>query len=308
MFKALKPLIILVLVCCAFIQTNAQQTFTSNDKLQLNKFQDTLVNLSEEIFATKDNLSRFERNTSFVKKLINTLKINNSFDFDFDSLKRVTILKSPDNSFRLITWYVPTDEGTYRFYGTIQMATPNGSLKMFPLTDHTEKIMDSNAITTHKNWLGARYYDMMPIVGKGKQPYWILLGWKGNNQKTTKKVIEVLSFENGEPIFGKNIFETTTKGDLKKRIIFEYNKLNAMTLQFERKLNLIVFDHLAPFEPNMVGNYEYYAGDLTFDAYKINWGKLEFLEDISLKNDPSINDNFYVKPVKASTVVINGKN
>ena len=291
-----------LLVSCAFTKLNAQHTFNLDNRPQLNTLQDSLVILSEETFASKDDTERLEKNTLFVKKFISALKINNSFNFGFDSLKRISILKSPDNTFRIITWFLPNNDGTYRYYGTIQMGTQNGSLKLLPLTDNPNYV-DGNALTSNKNWIGARYYEMIPVLVNGKQPYYILLGWKGNNQKTTKKVIEVLSFDKGEPIFGKNIFETQKNAALKNRVLFEYNRQNTMTLKVDKNVNMIVFDHLAPYDPKMVGNFEYYGSDLSFDGYRLTWGKLAFVEDVELKNDPSPNDDFYGKPVKASTIV-----
>lgn len=291
-----------LLVSCAFTKLNAQHTFNLDNRPQLNTLQDSLVILSEETFASKDDTERLEKNTLFVKKFISALKINNSFNFGFDSLKRISILKSPDNTFRIITWFLPNNDGTYRYYGTIQMGTQNGSLKLLPLTDNPNYV-DGNALTNNKNWIGARYYEMIPVLVNGKQPYYILLGWKGNNQKTTKKVIEVLSFDKGEPVFGKNIFETQKNAALKNRVLFEYNRQNTMTLKVDKNVNMIVFDHLAPYDPKMVGNFEYYGSDLSFDGYRLTWGKLALVEDVELKNDPSPNDDFYGKPVKASTIV-----
>jgi len=292
-----------IMVCCALIKSNAQHTYTINNTSQFNSLQDSLVILSEQTFAANDDAIKLQKNAEFVKKFTAALKINGSFSYPFDSLKRISILKSPDNAFRIITWFLPMLDGTYRYYGAIQMSTTNGSLKLFPLTDATASTTDFNAITTNKNWIGARYYEMVPVIVNGKQPYWLFLGWKGNNQKTTKKIIEVLSFEKGEPVFGKNIFETEKKSPLKNRVVFEYNKLNAMTLTVDPKVNMIVFDHLAPYDAKMTGNYEYYAGDASFDGYKLVWGKLSLIEDVELKNDPSPNDDFYGKPVKASTII-----
>ncbi|MFD0941577.1 hypothetical protein [Pedobacter boryungensis] len=300
-FKGYLLLFVIVGVWCA--KSSAQHTYNVNGNPKLDLYQDSLVVLSEATFAAKDDLSRFEKNAQFVKKLVTALKVNDSFKYNFDSLKRVSILKSPDNSFRIITWFVPTDQGTYRYYGTIQLGTVNGSLNLIPLADSTPTITDANAITNGKNWYGARYYEMIPVIVNGKQPYFILLGWKGNDQKTTKKVIEVLSFEKNEAIFGKNIFETVKNGALKNRVIFEYNKLNSMTLTVDAKTSMIVFDHLAPYDPKMVNNFEYYGSDLSFDGYKLTWGKLSLVENIELKNDPSPNDDLYGKPVKASTIV-----
>lgn len=300
----IKSLLIVLFFVGLVNLANAQHSFQLNNKPKLDSYQDSLIQLSEEIFNTNDDLVRLEKNAQFVKKFVSALKITGSFGYGFDSLKRISILKSPDNSFRIITWFVPLTDGTYRYYGTIQMGTSNGTLKLFPLTDATASITDYNEINSYKNWYGARYYEMIPVIVNGKQPYWIFLGWKGNNSKTTKKVIEVLSFDKGEPVFGKALFPLTKDGPVKNRVVFEYSKLNAMTLTVDHKVNMIVFDHLAPYDPKMAGNYEYYGSDLSFDAYKLQWGKLAFVEDVELKNDPSPNDEFYGKPVKASMVII----
>lgn len=302
MYLALKKILVVIIVCCAFTKTNAQQTISTENRLKLAAYQDTLSLISEETFTAVDDISRAEKNTQFVKKFIAALKTPGSFNYDFDSLKRISILKSPDNAFRIITWFTPTNEGTYRYYGTIQMPTTNGSLKLIPLTDGTKTITDANAITTNKNWLGARYYELLPVIVNGRQPYYLLLGWKGNDQKTTKKVIDVLSFEKDEAIFGKNIFETAKNSTLKNRVIFEYAKLNTMTLTVDKKVNMIVFDHLVPYDPKMVGKFEFYASDSTFDGYKLAYGKLSISENVELKNEASANDEFYGRPVKASVV------
>lgn len=302
MYLALKKILVVIIVCCAFTKTNAQQTISTENRLKLAAYQDTLSLISEETFTAVDDSSLAEKNTQFVKKFIAALKTPGSFNYDFDSLKRISILKSPDNAFRIITWFTPTHEGSYRYYGTIQMPTTNGSLKLIPLTDGTKIITDQNAITTQKNWLGARYYELLPVIVNGKQPYYLLLGWKGNDQKTTKKVIDVLSFEKDEAIFGKNIFETAKNSALKNRVVFEYAKLNTMTLTVDKKVNMIVFDHLVPYDPKMVGKFEFYASDSTFDGYKITYGKLSIIENVELKNEASATDEFYGRPVKASVV------
>ncbi|HTM98861.1 MAG TPA: hypothetical protein VL088_08975 [Pedobacter sp.] len=300
-------MLLVVIVCCAF-KADAQHTYNLNNTPQLNKYQDSLLILSEETFAAQEDFSRLEKNAAFIKKFITTLKITGSFNYGFDSLKRISILKATDNSFRIITWFIPLNDGTYRYYGTIQMATNDGALKLFPLNDATNTISDPNALTTHKNWLGARYYEIVPVVVNGKQPYYILLGWKGNTSKTSKKVIEVLSFDKNEPVFGRNIFETEKNKPLRNRVIFEYSKKNAMTLIWDKKVNMIVFDHLVPYEPNMIGKFEFYGSDLTFDAYKIAWGKLSISENVALKNEATLNEDLYRAPKKASEVIINPNN
>ena len=294
-------MLLIVIVCCAF-KSGAQHTYNTNS---IAKQQDSLTILSEATFAATDDGSRLAKNAAFVKNFIAALKINGSFNYGFDSLKRISILKPADNSFRIITWFIPMNDGTYRYYGTIQMPTSNGELKLFPLNDATNSLTDPYAINSNKNWLGARYYEIVPMVTNGRQPYYILLGWKGNTAKTSKKVIEVLSFDKNEPLFGKNIFETEKNKPLRNRVIFEYSKQNTMTLFWDRKVNMIVFDHLVPYEPNMTGKFEFYGSDLTFDGYQLNLGKLSLAENVPLRNDATLNDELYKAPKKATEVIIN---
>ncbi|WP_233164542.1 hypothetical protein [Pedobacter sp. ASV28] len=287
--------------------TKAQTQLSANNLTILNKLQDTLVSISDSTYAIKDDVEKLAYNTLFVKRLIAALKTPYSFNFNFELLNNISILRAPNQSFKIITWTLPFNDGTYKFYGTIQLATKDGQLKLIPLNDDTANFADDNAITNHKKWYGARYYDIIPVTLGEKPPYYLLLGWKGNNDKTTKKVIEILSIDKGEAIFGRNIFEMPKTTALRNRMVFEYSKQNSMTLSFDKNVNLIVFDHLVPYQEEMAGNYEYYASDLSFDAYVINYNKLRLRENVELKNEPSNMDEFYSTPIKATTLYQKGK-
>lgn len=298
---------LLFFLLCTALKMQAQITLTSNNLQQLSKVQDTLSAYSDSTISLNDDVVRMEYNSMFVKKFISALKTPHSFQFDFDSLTNVSVLKAPDQSFRIFTWFLPFKDGTYKFYGTIQLATKDGSLKLLPLNDDTQNFTEDNLITNQKKWYGARYYEIVPVTYPGKTPFYLLLGWKGNNNKTTKKVIEVLSFEKGEVVFGKNVFEMQRGKPVKNRMVFEYNKQNSMTLTFNKQVNMIVFDHLAPYDANMVGNFEFYASDLSFDGYTIGYQKMYLKENIQLKNDTSNMDEFYSTPRKATTLIQKGK-
>ncbi|WP_246269434.1 hypothetical protein [Pedobacter panaciterrae] len=286
-----------MILCCATATLKAQHSFAFNNGPAMHKFQDSLSKLSEETFNATSNSERYTKNATFIKTLVNSLKTQGSFLYPFDSLKKITILKSPDNSFRIFSWYVPLDDGSYRFFGTIQMATKDGKLKMFPLIDDTANIKDTNGINGNKNWYGARYYEIIPVIMNGQQPYYVLIGWKGNSLKTSKKVIDVLSFnKEQQPIFGKPVFEEAKSKATRNRIVFEYNKQNTMTVTLDKNVNMIVFDHLAPISEEMTGNFEYYASDLSFDAYKLLNGRLKLVENIELKNEPNQMDDLFSDP------------
>ena len=297
-------LVIVAVFCCLSISVKAQHTFELKNGPVMAKFEDSLERISDDMYNAETTGDRFSKNAAFIKTLVNSLKTHTSFNYPFDSLKRVSIVKSPDNTFRIISWFVPLDDGSYRFFGTVQIATKDGKLKLFPLIDNTDNISDNNYIGNNKNWYGARYYEIIPVIVGGRPPFYILMGWKGNNSKTTKKVLDVLSFEKEELVFGKQVFDGLKGSVAKNRIVFEYNKLNSMTLTLDKTVNMIVFDHLAPFSEDMKGNYEYYASDLSFDAYKIQNGRLKLLENIELKNDPNNMDELYVDPKDKKTKAI----
>lgn len=285
-----------ILLSCTTSSGFAQLKLTSANAAALKTFQDSLQKSTNRLYAAGTNISRFEENAKFIKLLVTALKTPSSFDFGFDSLKTISVVQSPDNNFRIFSWYVPTEEGTYRFFGTLQMATKDGSLKLYPLIDDTPNFKDDNQISSNKQWYGARYYEIVPLMVAGKKTSYALLGWKGNSSKTSKKVIDVLSFLEEGLQFGKPIFIGPAAAPLRNRIVFEYNKLNSMTLRLDQHEQMIVFDHLAPFDPNMAGNFEYYASDSSFDGYRLVGDKLKLIENVELNNDPNTADQFYIDP------------
>ncbi|WP_354358032.1 hypothetical protein [Pedobacter sp. UYP30] len=282
----------LVLVFLMGFSAKAQQTPTN-----LLSLQDSLNKISGRVLSAQSDEQKFAQNGLFVKTLVDALKAPNSYTFGFDSLRTVSIVKSSDRVFKLLTWYVQLIDGTYRFFGAIQMNTSNGALKLIPLIDQTENLIDPNIITNNKNWFGAKYYEIIPVTSSARLPYYILLGWKGNNERSTKRVIEIVSFDKGEVAFGAPVFDGK---DLqgKNRLVFEYNKQNAMTLKSDLKAGMIVFDHLSPFNTDMEGKFEYYGSDGHINGLKIIGGRLKLQENVNLVNDANGNDEFYIDPKK----------
>ncbi|KQM69460.1 hypothetical protein ASE74_05590 [Pedobacter sp. Leaf216] len=283
-----------ILLLTALLSFNLKAQQSPN---KLVSFQDTLIKISANVVAAQSDDQKLAINGKFVKTLVEALKAPNSFAFAFDSLKNVSVIKSPDQAFRILSWYVLLENGSYRYYGAIQLNTKSGPLKLYPLIDQTENLNDPNIITNNQKWFGARYYEIVPVTSGNRLPYYVLLGWKGNTQATTKKVIEVLSFDKDNLTFGAPVFDgKELKG--KNRMVFEYAKSNAMTLKTDLKAGMIVFDHLASFDPEIKDKFEYYGSDGTFDGFKIIGGKLKLQEDLTLNNDPDASDELYADPKK----------
>jgi hypothetical protein len=297
-----------------FISLTANTAFAQHiaegDRIkQLNFYQDSLAHLGKKMINNNIDLERKNANYAFIKTLVSALKISNSFLFKFDSVKTVSILNSPDNKFRIFSWYVLNQDGSYRFYGAIQMNT-GGLLQLHPLEDYSPLLKNpEDSIGNNRKWYGAEYYKIIPVYGQ--KPYYVLLGWKGNTIESTKKVIEVLSFPNGRPEFGMPVFDNNGKD--RKRVIFEYARQVSMLLRWIPEQNLIVFDHLAAPDQKLKDKPQTYGPDLSYDGYRLKNGRWTFIQNLDMKNIPGNNDEQIADPKKQaiidrSKVSVNKKN
>ncbi|WP_299289591.1 hypothetical protein [uncultured Mucilaginibacter sp.] len=263
---------------------------------KLKNYEDSLKTLGFTVVNNENDLERKNANYHFIRTLVAALKIPGSYNYKFDSVKTVSLLYSPDNQFRIFSWNVMNEDGSFRYYGSIQMNTKN-ELKLYPLTDYTPFLPSpEDSVLTPQKWLGAQYYKIVK-VGE-EHPYYVLLGWKGNNVKSTKKVIEILSYKNSMPVFGAPVFANEKN---KKRIVFEYSRQASMLLRYVPDKQLIVFDHLAPPDPKVKVDRSFYGPDLTYDGYQLKNGKWNLVQDLDMRNIPEDRDEGYVDPKKPQT-------
>ena len=217
------------------------------DKKLLQKKEDTLQQLSTKMVFSENPAERFRSDSIFVRTLVRALKTKNSFYHPFDSLN-ISKLYAPDSAFRIFTWQMKKDEYVFLQKGAIQMNTPDGSLKLFPLFDvsmFTAKPEDS--IRNRNNWIGAIYYRIVLKQHQGKK-YYTLLGFDDFSVSSNKKWMEVLTFnENGEPVFGGPFIsfkEDTIKKPVQARFVVEYKKEAKTLFNYDAELDMIVYDHL----------------------------------------------------------------
>lgn len=276
----------------------AQHSDENRSIRQLQSYEDSLVTLGKQVINNDTEMERINANQAFIKTLVNALKIPNSFLFLFDSVKSVSIINSPDNRFRIISWPIVFDDGSYRFYGTVQMNT-GGKLLMFPLSDFSASIKSpEDTVNDNHKWFGAEYYRIIPVYSP--KLYYVLLGWKGNTIKSTKKVIEILSFKDDKPVLGMPVFEGN--GKTRKRVVFEYTRQASMLLRYVPEQDLIVFDHLTPPDPKLKAQRDAYGPDLTYDGYKLKNGRWVYIDNLDMRNVPDNHDANYIDPKKQAEI------
>lgn len=217
---------------------------------QFRAHEDSLERLGNQIVNGADASLRFQADSQFTRTLVRALKIQNSFFYPFDSVENVSHLYAPDSSFRIITWEVMIDADDYRRHGAIQMRTPDGSLKLFALIDRTS-LMDhpTDTVTSNEYWVGNIYYRIVLKKYQNKK-YYTLLGYDEHTEASTRKWIEILTFDSdGRPIFGGQFF-TFPAGDpvhpspAPDRYMIEYKKGANARVQYDPDLDLLIFDHL----------------------------------------------------------------
>lgn len=265
--------------------------------------EDSLKNLGTIITGDTIAVNRNQANALFIKTLVSALKEPASFGYSFEKLgKFIHIQKSEDNSFRIFSWFNQNDDGTFRYFGAIQKNNPN-KLELYPLFDNSDNFKNRATLTDStlntNQWYGAIYYQIIPVLNI-KEPYYILLGWKGKNYNSSSKIIETINFNTEKPTFGLDVLETSTKSNqFSKRIIFDYDRNASVLLKYMNDEKILVFDHLVG-EKNQ--SKDLYVPDLSYDGYKLKVDKWLFQENLKLKNPPTENEDLFIDPSNQNNV------
>lgn len=246
--------------------------------------------IAPKILKGETDSIRNAANTQFITLLEKALNMPESFSWPFDSLLTIARLQPDDKSFRIFNWNLPKGDGTFAYFGYVQMTDPKGMYKVVKLIDKSDEIQaPENKALSAKNWYGMHYYKIIQTTYKKTKTY-TLLGIDFNNRMTRKKIIDVISFDRlGNIWFGDNIFLYEKKTP--KRIIFEYSATAIMSLRYEDMKGMIVFDHLSPSNPSLVGQYQDYGPDFSYDGLKFKKGKWLQVIDVDARNPKTVDDN-----------------
>jgi hypothetical protein len=251
--------------------------------------------------ATDTSKSRL--NIEFKEAINEMLHDFKSLTHDLSALKSVSVLSSPDNDFRIYTWPLEISPGNYDYFGFTQYLIDKRLQQVkvvelqnanFDITHNVDKAYESH------QWKGGLYYKLIPSKKKRAQTF-LLLGWDGHNKRSTKKMIEVISFsKKGVPTFGAPILHFEVKQEkrnfrlkqtqgvkyqVKYRHEFEYSSKVSMMLRYDDELKMLVFDHLAPMNPKMASVKATYVPDYSYDGLYLKKGKWYMKSNLDLRNE-----------------------
>ena len=242
-----KPFIFIVAFLFLSVANLQAQQIAAADLKKLQQKEDSLKRLVKNVYIDSLTAGRMRSDSQFVKTLVRSLLIKNSFYYPFDSLQGVSKIYSPDSLFRIFSWSISYDDFYSRQKGAIQFKTSDGSLKLVPLIDYyefTPKPLDS--VRTSRNWIGAVYYNIIKTEHNGKA-YYTLFGFDDHSVRTSKKWIDVLHFDaKGQPQFGVPFtFENDSiKRPVQYRHSIEYKKEASTFVNYDPELKMIILDHL----------------------------------------------------------------
>jgi hypothetical protein len=271
----------IVLFICAFL---INLMLSGQEKTRLFEINEKCLIINHLIDSTKyiDNDSnRLYIGKKIGEDLEKILSQAISYSNPFDSLKRIGKVYSPDAKFRLFTWNIQLTDASNKFYAILQLNPGKDSIcKLIFLNDKSQNFTGNinTAVFDAKNWFGALYYDIIPEKISGKT-YYALLGMHFNGLFTNKKIIESMYFDDlHNPVFGSPIF--VYNNSLLNRILFEYSINATMSLRFDNRLKMIIFDHLSPPSPLYNGDFKFYGPDFSFDGLKFIGNKWEYQANV----------------------------
>lgn len=234
---------------------------------------------------------KIEANDQVLKIFSEVLLDPSSFEYPMDSLKRISVINSPDGKLRVFTWNLMFDDMTHKCFGFIQYKADKDEILTYPLKDfYVERDSMERKYASYAEWYGAIYYDIIEKSDR-KNTVYTLLGWRGNNLLTQQKIVETLEFDRHNlPVFGDNRLRLDRKK--MRRAVYTYSIKTQMILRYNSKQDLIVLDHLSPSDPKLIGFFEHYGPDYSYDAFEYDKGKWYFVSDI----DPEIAINYERDP------------
>lgn len=279
-------LLLIFVPILASAKENAVDTLSIKMEAEINEILTKLRN------ADTDDI-RFMHNLDLKDKLKKFLVHPGAMTYPFDLWTTMSTIKSPDGEFRIFNWNVENDFGVHAHY--CYLIKPNGrENQVIELKEDKITLPPRPEQTlTAEHWYGALYYNIIPIK-KGNKTFYTVLGYSGNDRSTNRKLLDVFYFKGKSLRMGFPLFqEAPGSTRLLRRVFFEYSEKAIISVKMNDNLGAIVFDHLVPETPLLVGMYDFYIPDMTYDGYQWENGVWLYREDIIAYNELNKKVKYY---------------
>ncbi len=277
-FNKPSSLIVLLLLVVSALPAQPAGWLSEADRAAIHEIEDTLAVLGFAVINDSLPDERFLACRQMIPTLVRALKKKNSFNYSFERLKSVSIQYPADSTFRIFTWQLYVDENNYRYFGAIQLNTPE--LQLIPLADRSFNVQDpEQAALSPDQWYGAVYYNLKTLDGpQGK--HYLLFGFDGYELFRKRKVLDVLTFnDGGAAVFGAPIIPGKAGAPLRHRLVLEYSAEASIRLNYDAALDLIIFDHLITMG-GQHGEGPVNFPDGSYEAFRMENGRLSYIDKV----------------------------
>lgn len=243
--------------------------------------------LFDRIYEMEDTPERELLNLEILSSFEKALNEPDAIYFKWSELGKIGKVYSADKKLNIYSWHLHLNNGNYKYYGLLQYNSGKSrkgkeNIIVHNLRDNSENLKNPVVLELSvDNWFGALYYSIKRFKHKRKTIY-ALMGYDFHDNYSQKKLIEILEIDKN----GKTVFAGKFDMDFQefKRIIFEYSDNVAMTLRYDERLEMIIYDHLAPFEQIFTGSYRFYSPDGSYDGLKFNKSSFQLMKDVDARN------------------------
>ena len=238
--------IVLLVALLAFSRAFSQN-IPPQDMEKFHIMEDSLTVTADSMYGAFIPDAHVAYSERFVKQLIRTLKIPNSYYYPFEKLKDIiNIIYADDQAFRIFNWEIVPSSVLKIYFGAIQM--PQEKLKLYGLRDYSEQMGKGaeDSILTGGKWYGALYYRIMSHDAGGRKVY-TLFGLNSSDPRSNKKVLDPMTLDEKGVTFGAPIFGVVSENFPRQRInrfILEYKKEVHAGLNWDEERKVIIFDKL----------------------------------------------------------------
>ena len=275
-FLQVRKLSIVMLVCC-LPALSPSWGKPVNDTINLPATEDTLKLFFNNLASARTPEERKKINGNITGLLGRVLLYDGSFEYPFDSLRSLGRIASQDNLLRIFTWNYSDSPVDHRYSGFIQYRE-NDSISLYHLQQgEKDKEEFGSRVFAPENWYGVLYYQVHDVIYSGRT-YYTLIGFDFNDIFSHIKIIDVLTFEQGSPVFGAPIFQF--RDEIRNRVIFEYSARAVMLLRYVPERDMIIYDNLAPGSPRLRGQYRYYGPVFSYDGLRFEKGRWVHQPDV----------------------------
>jgi hypothetical protein len=267
-------------ILCLLYQVSV--TFSFSNERDVKHAEDSLRLLFKELADAGVKDSQHVINNRIIKILGDILMLPGSVGYGFEQLSSLGKATSPDSLLRLYTWNTALSPMEYKYYGFVQKVDRESNEISLFFLDHSPSSRKGleDEIFTPETWYGSLYYQIHQVEHSGKTMY-TLIGFDFNNIFTNIKVVDILTFDEGVPLFGAPVFRFSD--GIRHRAVFEYSSKVVMFLRYIPDAGMIIYDHLSPSAPRFKGQFRYYGPDFSYDALKFENGWWVYIPEVDWK-------------------------